>query len=539
MGGKTLQAAAAFVGLVLILPLLIVVVMLIAVFGSLDTAEAACASAAQDQSMFGYPTDSHKIDTEWTAPAPNFPGHMGYDFKVDEGSRVYASLDGKVVQAPGGEVRIRSENVEIRYQFMQTVSVMVGADVKRGDPIGTSGTGNEGAYGLNGPHLHWEMWVDKDSNNKWSQQKPDSNPFEVDTSDSGGGCTCQTGDLSGANAQQQAFNFLVTSGWSKEQAAGMVGNMITESQVEPLLLNDGTPTGTKTQPADAVGTGRAWGIVQWYPASKIIQKSRDAGVDDKTIGTLAYQLDFLNKQLHGDGPVPLPDVGAKMKAATSVDDAAYAFGRYFEVFSTDPNDPGYTGRKANAHHVYDTFAGSAPAAGSGDSGGGCGAGSGNIAQVAKNLAWPQGPHEHWSVEASAAKPEYVAAMEKYNDGPNGETPYSDCGRFVATVLHMSGADPKFPNVYTPTQRQYMLDHPEIYDHWESTPPGGMKPGDILNGPGHTYLYVGPWGDGNGWNSAAGSLGQHVPTADNLYDVGPSGFWVFRVKGGTTPTTTAN
>jgi hypothetical protein len=158
--------------------------------------------------------------------------------------------------------------------------------------------------------------------------------------------------------------------------------------------------------------------------------------------------------------------------------------------------------------------------------------------VAKNLAWPQGPRAHWSVEASAAKSEYVAAMKNYNDGPNGETPYSDCGRFVATVLHMSGADPKFPNVYTPTQRQYMLDHPEIYDHWESTPPGGMKPGDILNGPGHTYLYVGPWGDGNGWDSAAASLGQHVPTADNLYDVGPGGFWVFRVKGGTTPTTTA-
>ncbi|TDW17889.1 phage tail tip lysozyme [Kribbella kalugense] len=537
---KVLPIVGGFL-LLLFLPLLIVLVLLLGVLSGTSEAAAQCTTSAPDQAMFGWPTDQHKIDQDWAEADPDAgtEAHHAWDFKVPEESKVYASIDGKISYAKGDDIRIRNENVEVRYKFIHFFRGL-GDTVKRGDQIGTSGSGDESLPGLSGAHVHFEMWVDKESNGDWSTQKPESNPFEADTSDSGGGgCSCATTDLDGANAQQQAFNYFVQNGWSKEQAAGIVGNMISESGVDPLKLNDGTPTGTKTQPADAISKPGAWGLVQWYPGKKMIQPSRDAGVDDKTIGSLAYQLDFVNKQINGKGPLPEPAVGPALRATKTPEDAAFTFASKFERFTLNPNDPEYDRRRANARHVFDTFAASAPAQGKPGDTSGCGAGSGNIAMVAKNLAWPQGPHAHWSVDASAAKPEYVEAMAKYNDGPNGQTPYSDCGRFVATVLHMSGADPKFPNVYTPTQRQYMLDHPEIYDHWESTPPGGMKPGDILNGPGHTYLYVGPWGDGNGWNSAAGSLGQHVPTADNLYGVGPSGFWVFRVKGGTTPTTTAN
>jgi hypothetical protein len=530
------------IGLILLLPLLIVLLMLLGVLGGMDTAEAQCAQQAQEQSLFAYPTDSQKIDVDWTSPAPGFPGHVGYDFKVDEGSKVYASSDGKVVKASDGEVRIRREDVETRTKYLKTISVTLNADVKRGDVIGTSGTGDEVAPGMIGPHIHWEMWVNKaekkDDPADWETQKPDKNPFELDSSDSGdSGCSCLNGDLSGANNQQKAFNFFVQNGYTKEQAAGIVGNMISESSVEPGR-KQGTAPGTVTKPADVLGYSGGWGIVQWTPASKMINPSRDAGVGDDVIGSLAYQLDFLHKQLLGKPPLSEKAAGDAVKAATSVDAAAVAFGGQFERFAgyENPNNPRYAERKANAEHVLNTFGGSAPATGKGGDASGCGAGSGNIAQVAKNLAWPDSGKNHWGTSASLAKPEYVKAMAKYNDGASGQDPYTDCGRFVATVMHMSGADPKFPNVYTPTQRSYMLDSGK-YDHWESTPPGGMKPGDILNGPGHTYLYVGPWGDKEAFNSAAGSLGQHVPAADNLYGVGPDGFWVFRLKNGSAPTTT--
>jgi hypothetical protein len=65
----------------------------------------------------------------------------------------------------------------------------------------------------------------------------------------------------------------------------------------------------------------------------------------------------------------------------------------------------------------------------------------------------------------------------------------------------------------------------------------MKPGDILNGPGHTYLFVGPWGkEGGGYNAASASLHGHVPQAGYLYDVGggSGNFTVYRLKNAPQP-----
>lgn len=525
------------IGLVLLLPLIIVLMMLLSVLGGMDSAEAQCAQQAQDKPLMQWPTDRHQIDGEWTFL------HQGYDFQVKEDDKVYASQDGKVVMAKGNEVRIRLESVETRYKYLKTITVSDGADVKRGAQIGTAGTGDEGndgngaPIGLAGAHVHWEMWADQEQNDKWSiVPKPDENPFVLDTSKGGGGCSCADGNLSGANNQQKAFNFFVQNGFSKEQAAGIVGNMIAESGVEPTRLQNTAP-GVVNMPNQVVDNPLGWGIVQWTPAGKMINPSRDAGVPDEKIASLGYQLEYLQKQLFG--PAPDGDAGPAVKAATTVEQAAYEFGDKFERFGghENPNHPTYAERKANARHVFDQFAGSAPASG-GDAAtagtGGCGAGSGNIAEVAKNLAWPEDGHD--GVDASIAKKEYVDAMDKYNDGSSGIDPYSDCGRFVATVMHMSGADKDYPNVGTDVQRTY-LESSGKYDSWHSEPPGGMKPGDILNGPGHTYLFVGPWGkDGGGYNAAAASLHGHVPEAGHLYDVGggSGNFTVYRLKNAPQP-----
>nr|WP_167217986.1 phage tail tip lysozyme [Kribbella shirazensis] len=515
----------------------IVLLMLLTVFAGMGSAAAQCARASEEESLFAYPTDRKQIDGEWTYL------HQGYDFDVDEGSKVYASHDGKVVKASDGEIRIRREQVETRYLPMATITVSNGAEVKRGEQIGTTGTRNEGTdpngapIGIAGAHLHWEMWVDKENNGDWEiAPAPEEDPFVVQTP-AGGGCSCIDGNLSGANNQQKAFNFFVQNGYTKEQAAGIVGNMIAESGVEPARLQN-TPPGTVSMPEQVVDSPLGWGIVQWTPAGKMIEPSRDDGAQDEMIASLAFQLDFLVKQLNGTGPLPELAAGNAIKSATTVDEAAYEFGHKFERFAghENPNSPTYADRKANARHVLETFGGSVPVDdGSADpaasTGGGCGAGSGNIAAVAKNLAWPDDSHD--GIGADAAKPEFVAAMEEYNDGSSGQTPYSDCGRFVATVMRMSGADPDYPKVGTSVQRTY-LESSGKYDYWHGTPPGGMKPGDILNGPGHTYLYVGPWGkEGGGYDSASGSLGQHVPEATHLYSVGGQ-FTVYRLKNAPTP-----
>ncbi|TQJ18752.1 phage tail tip lysozyme [Kribbella jejuensis] len=533
--------------------LALALVFLLGSLMNINAEAAACTMSpanGADSASFAWPTDKHEISQDWADPDPDTGNsHSGMDFKVDEGSKVYAVADGTVSSVAKNEIVLKlGEGAEAHYKYLKDVLVSNGKTVKKGDQIATSGSGDEDPPGLTGAHLHLEIWLDKDGEGHLENAHMDTNPFVVqDTGDdSSNACGCPGGDLSGANNQQKAFNYFVSQGYTKEQAAGVVGNMIAESGVEPGR-KQGTPPGTVTKPADVVDApgNVGWGIVQWTPPGKMIKPSRTAGASDDQIASLAFQLDFLHRQLLGQTSSPEKAAGDALKAATTVEDAAHVFADKYERFGghEDPNAPTYAEREANARHVLSTFGGGATdpkdASAPVDP---CGAGSGNIAEVAKNLAWPQGPKAHWSVDPSEAKPEYVAAIEKY-DGVTKDNwrslddPYSDCGRFVATVVRMSGADPNFPQVYTPTQRQYMLDHPEKYDHWENEPPGGYKPGDILNGPGHTYLYVGPWGDGGGWNSAAGSLGQHVPTADNLYGVGPDGFWVFRVKGGTTPTTT--
>ncbi|HWD82952.1 MAG TPA: phage tail tip lysozyme, partial [Kribbella sp.] len=529
-----LLASPAF----LIFALLLAMVFLMGSCQNINAEAASCTLSpanTADSASFAWPTDKHEISQDWADPDPETGySHSGMDFKVDEGSKVYAIADGTVASTADKALVLKlGEGFEAHYEYLKDVLVSKGKTVKKGDQIATSGSGDEEPPGLTGAHIHLEIWADKEGNGHLENAKMPDNPFVVqDSGDDGGNtCGCPAGDLSGTNNEQKAFNYFVSQGYTKEQSAGIVGNMIAESGVEPQVLN-GTPVSQVTTPAQAVGISKAWGLVQWYPGSKMINPSRSAGVDDATIGSLAYQLDFVRKQLLGQPPLPEKAAGDAVKAATTVEDAAFQFAYKFERFSTSTTDPEYDKRRANARHMLAMFGGGAPAdpkdaSATADP---CGAGSGNIAEVAKNLAWPQGPKAHWGTDPNLAKKEYVAAIAKYDGVTESnwrslEDPYTDCGRFVATVLRMSGADPNFPQVSTSVQKQYMLDHPDKYDHWESTPPGGMKPGDVLNGPGHTYLYVGPWGDGEGYNSAAGSLGDHVPTADNLYNVGPSGFWV--------------
>ncbi|WP_405062899.1 phage tail tip lysozyme [Kribbella sp. NBC_01505] len=343
-----------------------------------------------------------------------------------------------------------------------------------------------------------------------------------------GGCP-----LVGSNEQQQAFNYLVANGYSPEQAAGVVGNMIEESSgVHPMILQN-TEATDLTHAKDAEHSELGWGIVQWTPAGKLITNSRDAGVPYETIETLAYQLDFLRRQLIGETAVPEKAAGDSLLRTKTVEEAAFVFADEYERFGghEDPNAPTYALRKTSAGKVFDLYAsgaGTGPATA-------C-VGGGQIDAVAKNLAWPTDGHDvprsgTNASDARKAKPEYVAALKQYND-PTGERAYTDCGRFVATVMHLSGADATFPEVSTDIQRTY-LEGSGKYDRWYGVPPGGMQPGDILNGPGHTYLYVGPWGaEGQGFTTASASLYGRVPEAGYLYgiaDPAHGDFTVYRLK----------
>ncbi|MEU4196417.1 phage tail tip lysozyme [Kribbella sp. NPDC026611] len=509
---------------VMIFALVIVIAMLLSALSGTADAQS-CQPVTTESKSFSYPTDSHDLDEGWQDPDENGYSHSGLDWKVKEGSKVYAIQDGKVVSIDNNTVVINhGEALQTHTQFFHDIMVKPGDEVKRGQQIGTSGSGDEAAPGDSGEHVHLEMWLDKEGKGNYQNEKPHDEDIFGDpgtpagaTGGGCGGCGGGTGPLTGANNEQKAFNFFVTSGYTKEQAAGITGNLVAESSVEPLLMNPDLP-GTNTPTAQAASSDKAWGIAQWHPPSEFIKNARGTGADDQTIGTLEFQLKWLKEQLDGKGPMPKKEVGDHVKAAKTVEDAAYIFGFEFEKFSTDPNSPELKHRQADARTTFDKYAGQAPAAG-----GACTGDPKGIVKTALLLAWDTEKNSHEPKPANYHNdggPGYAAANAQYNKGNSDLT---DCGVFVATVMHMSGADKDYPGVSTRTQLPYLRSSGkyDVYDNLNDE--HDLHPGDIFiinrpDGSGHTYIYTGPYtgGDNAKYNAASASLGGHTPQAEHMF-----------------------
>jgi hypothetical protein len=505
MEGKALPALSA-VGLVLVLPLLIVLAMLLTSMGSIGQA-AACAPSSSSGKAFGWPTEEHDPSQGWDDGDPK---HTGLDYAVAKGSKVMAAEDGEVIDTSGDWIKIKHQDdaVQTWYQFFESKSVRVGDKVTRGQEIGKSGSGDESEPGESGEHLHFELRIRGGENGGGDLEPQDpTDQVGADSTESSGDCGCG-GSLVGTNNQQKAFNYFAANGYSKEQAAGIVGNMIHESGVEPARLQN-TPSGQVTHAKAAVDSSLGWGIVQWTPAGKMIRPSLTAtNGDEAKVESLEWQLEFLKKQLDGDPPLPEGGAGQQLKATTSVADAAVAFGRYFERFagSEDLSNPRYTQRKTAAQQVFDHFS-NAPGAGGGTDGaaGGCGAGNGDIVQTAMSLSWPD-RDESRGPNKEDARPSYQDAMPKYN-GATTYYPYTDCGVFVATVMVMSGVDKDYFRRGTGDQRTYVKGSPKFETFDNLTDVSQLQPGDILVNDGHTLIYTGPFKDpqGNSWTSVSASL----------------------------------
>ena len=149
-------------------------------------------------------------------------------------------------------------------------------------------------------------------------------------------------------------------------------------------------------------------------------------------------------------------------------------------------------------------------------------GGDRIAEVAKELAWPDDKH-HNDIKpefAKAATDVGISSAASNWDGWAGGA--ADCGRFVAVVVKKA-VDSDYPNCCTGPIQQYMSSS----SSWEEIPnknsEDNMKPGDVMvvNGgsgvgaSGHIYIYL-----GNGEQASAslngytGKIKQGVTFADS-------------------------
>ncbi len=193
---------------------------------------------------------------------------------------------------------------------------------------------------------------------------------------------CPIGGLSGVlpvngeNAER-VFKFFLSVGYKPEWAAGIVGNMIAESGVEPQRLQ-GTASGTITPAAQARGSSLGWGLVQWTPAKKIIDSVGVDKADD-----MGVQLDFLYKQLEGQvSEYNEKAAGDQLKQTTTVEDAAKIFMTEYER-PKDQSASAQEKRASLARGVFDKYSGiSSPTGGGNSSTSSCGGqGGGGVATV--------------------------------------------------------------------------------------------------------------------------------------------------------------
>lgn len=150
-----------------------------------------------------------------------------------------------------------------------------------------------------------------------------------------------TGDMDRTNPawrQQIAMEGLVNSGWTPEQAAGMVGNMITESGVEP----------TKAEIGKAFPSTWGWGLVQWTfdRNTTVVEKVKsDLGAkfytndpnkltDEEWISLMELELSHVNWEFENTHS----HVGDAMEKAKTAEEASNVFLEKFEIPADIPGN---------------------------------------------------------------------------------------------------------------------------------------------------------------------------------------------------------
>jgi hypothetical protein len=135
--------------------------------------------------------------------------------------------------------------------------------------------------------------------------------------------------IRGAASARDATDFLVQRGYTREQAAGVVGNLVWESGMRPAV------------PGDA---GTSFGLAQWH-AERFTALKTYAASQGKPWQDPQIQLQFLDRELRTTESV----AGGLLHGAKTPEEAASIFAAGYER----PKSVDYSGRQALARSIYE------------------------------------------------------------------------------------------------------------------------------------------------------------------------------------------
>jgi len=319
--------------------------------------------------------------------------------------------------------------------------------------------------------------------------------------------------LEKSDTQKQIFELLLAGGFNAGQVSAIMGNIYAESGFNSASEEPGGPL-------------MGYGLAQWTGGRRTNLETfaQQKGV---AASDIPMQIEFLIKEYKDSYKTVLDK--SDFKTGTDVVKSTEAFMINFEAPLMSPeNDPAalYSKRIPAAEMIYNFYSSLSPlspvATTSADNCIQDNVNAAGIVATAVNLA-NKTPATDGMVNKSDASPEYQAVKDKYSPGGGNET-WSDCGRFVATVIKSSGTDANYPTVGVSNQLSYINKNPSKYKTIKNAQYNDLKPGDIViisgtatvNGKtevvGHTLIYTGQ----NNYPITEASLYQRVPSVMQRY-----------------------
>lgn len=357
--------------------------------------------------------------------------------------------------------------------------------------------------------------------------------------------------LNGKDNIQKVMKFLIApeQGLTIAQAAGVVGNLLAESSLDPSIIQGGAKADPGYTPVNGVG----FGIAQWTFTGRqgpLVEFMKPYG----SITDLDGQVGFMWSELTGVYADALRD----LKTQSTYLDATISFHKHYEK-SADSADRVAQTRGGFAKAVFDEYKDAESIGGStitdsmrtGEDRSSAiprnefaqtcrpGEGGEGLIGLVQKYAWPE--YKGLDITPTDAYRDAIQAaigQKRYVGGTS--YPGIDCGGFVTTLIIDSGFDKGYnsESLLARGAGNTLRQEAWLRENWErisDTDPTDRQPGDVAINDTHTYIFVGPDAFPNKQPIASASWDERAPMqgSESVVNNGYSQFRWYR-KPASTP-----